>query len=74
MVSKEKFIDYLHIQNAGLTNMFDVRAICNYSRKGLTKEDISDIQQHYREHCNEYKVSLDSFNVDESFDYLYERK
>lgn len=74
MVSKEKFIDYLHIQNTSLTNMFDTRAICNYSRKGLTREDITDIQLHYKEHCNEYKVSINNFSVDESFDYLYERE
>ncbi len=52
--SKEQFLDYVRIQRSGVTNMFDVRYVCEESYTGLTKDIIFYIFEHYEELMEEY--------------------
>ena len=36
---KSQFMDYVRIRNSGVTNMFDIRTVCEYSHTGLTREN-----------------------------------
>ena len=36
--TKEQFEDYVGIRDSGVTNMFDVRTVCDLSSTGLTRE------------------------------------
>ena len=59
MVTKQKFISYLRIQRSGLTNMFDVRAVCDLSGKVLTKEDCIDIMSNYDKYMEQWADAED---------------
>lgn len=52
--TKEQFEDYVRIQRSGVTNMFDVRTVCEYSRTNLTRDICSYIMKHYAELMEEY--------------------
>jgi len=41
----KKFDDYEAVRQSGLTNMFDVKRVCELS--GLNKEDVIDIMKNY---------------------------
>ena len=52
MNEKEKFEAYVKVQNSGVTNMFDVRTVCELS--GLEREDTMDIMERYEELMEKY--------------------
>ena len=45
--TKEQFEDYVRIQMSGVTNMYDVRKVCELSDSGLTKDICMYIMQNY---------------------------
>lgn len=55
---KSQFMDYVRIRNLGVTNMFDVKTVCEYSNTGLTKEICFYIMEHFNELAEEYKVKV----------------
>ena len=55
---KSQFMDYVRIRNLGVTNMFDVKAVCEYSYTGLTEEICFYIMDHFNELAEEYKVKV----------------
>lgn len=56
--TKEQFEDYVAIRNSGVTNMFAVRTVCEYSSTGLTQEICIYIMQHFTELAEEYDVPI----------------
>jgi len=52
MNEKEKFEAYVKVQESGVTNMFDVRTVCELS--GLEREDAMDIMERYEELMEKY--------------------
>ena len=56
--TKEQFEDYVAIRDSGVTNMFNVRVICELSDSGLTKDTCLYIMQHFEELANEYGVDI----------------
>lgn len=56
--NEEQFTEYVAIRNSGVTNMFDVRFICDISCTGLTKEICLYIMQHFAELAEEYDVEI----------------
>ena len=56
--TKEQFEDYVAIRDWGITNMYDVRAVCNYSDTGLTKQICFYIMEHFEELAEEYEVEI----------------
>lgn len=52
--TKEQFLDYVRIQRSGVTNMFDIRRVCDESYTGLTKDIVLYIFNHYSELMKEY--------------------
>ena len=52
MNEKEKFEAYVKVQKSGVTNMFDVRTVCELS--GLEREDAMDIMERYEELMEKY--------------------
>jgi hypothetical protein len=55
---KSQFMDYVRIRNSGVTNMFDIRAVCEYSNTGLTRENCFYIMNHFMELADEYNVEV----------------
>ena len=51
-MTKEKFEDYVAVQESGVTNMFDVKTVKELS--GLEKEDIKDIMKNYSKYKEQY--------------------
>ena len=56
--TKEQFQEYVAIRNSGVTNMFDVRFICDISVTDLTREICLYIMQHFGELAEEYQVAI----------------
>ena len=56
--TKEQFEDYVAIRNFGVTNMFDVRTVCDLSETGLTRELCIYIMSIFMERAKEYEVDL----------------
>ena len=56
--TKEQFQEYVNIRNSGVTNMFDVRFICDISVTDLTREICLYIMQHFGELADEYQVAI----------------
>lgn len=54
--TKEQFLDYESIRMIGVTNMFDVKAVCSLSHTGLKSEHCLYIFKHYPELTNEYGI------------------
>ena len=52
IITKEKFLAYVKVQESGVTNMFDVKYVCELS--GLDKEEVVNIMQNYAEYRKEY--------------------
>jgi hypothetical protein len=46
-ITKQEFLAYERVRQGGLTNMFDVRNVCNLS--GLEKDKVFAIMKHYSE-------------------------
>lgn len=56
--TKEQFEDYVSIRNSGVTNMFDVKTVCNLSSTGLTRDICIYIMKHFIELASEYEVEI----------------
>lgn len=56
--TKEQFEDYVAIRDSGMTNMFDVRTVCNLSVTGLTKEICLYIMTNFSALAKEYGVDV----------------
>ena len=54
--TKEQFEQYVSIRDSGITNMFDVRFICEIS--SLTRENCLYIMKHFEELAEEYGVAI----------------
>lgn len=54
----EQWKDYLVVQASGITNMFDIRTVCSYSKHKLTSNMCFYIFDHYEELEKEYNYSL----------------
>lgn len=46
-ITREKFRMYRAVQNSGITNMFDVKRVCELS--GLDRAEVIEIMQSYEE-------------------------
>jgi len=44
-ITQDQFKAYTNVQESGITNMFDVKAVSTYS--GLNREDIMTIMKNY---------------------------
>lgn len=56
--TKEQFEDYVAIRDSGMTNMFDVRTVCNLSVTELTKEICLYIMTNFSALAKEYGVDV----------------
>ena len=56
--TKEQFEDYVAIRNSGVTNMFNVTNVCNWSNKTLTPDVCLYIMGHFQELAQEYQVQV----------------
>ena len=56
--TKEQFEEYVRIRNSGVTNMFDVRFICDISCTGLTREICMYIMNNFAQLAEEYEVTV----------------
>lgn len=56
--TKEQFEEYVDIRNSGITNMFNVRMVCEMSVTGLTKPICMYIMQHFSELAEEYNIDI----------------
>lgn len=56
--TKEQFKDYVRIRNSGVTNMFDVRTVCELSCTELTRDICLYIMKHFVELADEYDVDI----------------
>ena len=56
--TKEQFEDYVAIRDSGVTNMFDVRTVCNLSCTGLTSEICLYIMTNFKNLAKEYEVDV----------------
>ena len=52
--SKEQFLDYISIQESGITNMIAINEVCRHSTEGLTHEMCIYIMEHYADLRKEY--------------------
>lgn len=52
MITKSDFLAYEGVRQLGITNMFNVKMVCQLS--GLTKEEVIDIMKNYSKYRNEY--------------------
>ena len=50
----EQFHDYLRIRDSGVTNMWAVNVVCQYSCTGLTKENCLYIMKYFDELLEEF--------------------
>lgn len=56
--TKAQFEDYVAIRDSGVTNMFDVRTVCDLSYTGLTRELCLYIMSNFMELAKEYEVDV----------------
>ena len=45
--TKEQFEDYVAIRDSGVTNMFNMRVVCELSYSGLTRDICLYIMHHF---------------------------
>jgi hypothetical protein len=53
MITKEKFKEYKFVQKSGITNMFDIKKVEEFS--DLTREEIIEIMKNYGKYEEEFK-------------------
>ena len=53
-MTKEKFVVYEEIRESGLTNMFAVNAVVQFSFGELTRENCLDIMKNYSEYKEKF--------------------
>ena len=51
-INKEDFLAYVRVQKSGVTNMFNVSVVSDYS--GLSREKIIEIMSNYEALCIKY--------------------
>ena len=51
-VTQDEFDSYVEVQESGITNMFNVSVVSDYS--GLSREKIIDIMSNYQALCIKY--------------------
>lgn len=56
--TKEQFEDYVSIRDSGITNMWDVRTVCNCSNTGLDRDICIYIMEHFNELAEEFGVEV----------------
>lgn len=56
--TRAQFEDYVAIRDSGMTNMFDVRTVCNLSCTGLTLEICLYIMTNFKNLAKEYEVDV----------------
>ena len=54
--TKEQFEDYVAIRDSGVTNMWNVRLVCDLSNTDLTNDICLYIMKHFEELAYEYGV------------------
>ena len=54
--TKEQFEDYVAIRDSGVTNMWNVRLVCDLSETDLTNDICLYIMKHFSELADEYGV------------------
>ena len=69
--NKEQFRDYLIVQKSGITNMYDVRFVCELSPHLLTKDMCLYIMEHYEELTEEYQISTNDITDEEIAEVKY---
>ena len=52
IITKEKFLSYYSVQKSGVTNMFDVQTVSDYS--GLDRSEILDIIKNYSKYKKQF--------------------
>jgi len=52
IITKEKFLAYYSVQKSGVTNMFDVQTVSDYS--GLDRSEILDIIKNYSKYKKQF--------------------
>lgn len=67
--TKDQFKDYLVVQHAGITNMYDFNTILEYSKHSLTKDKILYIIEHYDDLVTEFKISIDDITDEDLKNY-----
>ena len=58
MPTKEQFQDFVNIRNSGVTNMFDMRRVCELSSTGLTPDVYMVIIQNFKGLAKEFGVNI----------------
>lgn len=56
--TKEQFEEYIAIRDSGMTNMYNVKFICDMSYTGLTRDICIYIMEHFEELAEEYEVEI----------------
>ena len=56
--TKEQFEEYVAIRDSGMTNMYNVKFICDMSYTGLTRAICIYIMEHFEELAEEYEVEI----------------
>lgn len=56
--TREQYVEYVAIRNSGVTNMFDIRFICDISETGLTKDICLYIMQNFADLADEFGVDI----------------
>lgn len=51
-ITKELFLDYVRVQESGVTNMFDVTVVSQLS--GLNRAEIFDIMKNYAKYKKQF--------------------
>ena len=54
MITREQFLAYEVVQESGVTNMWDWKAVQRLSGGMLEKGDIAEIEKNYRELAQQY--------------------
>lgn len=53
-----QFMDYVAIRNSGVTNMFDVKRVCELSSTELMRDHCMYIMDHFLDLAEEYGVEV----------------
>lgn len=56
--TKEQFEDYVAIRDSGITNMWDIRTVCNLSCTGLDTDTCLYIMTNFEELAEEYDIDI----------------
>lgn len=54
--TKEQFEDFVAIRDSGVTNMWNIRLVCDLSETDLTNDICLYIMKHFSELADEYGV------------------